>query len=704
MLILILYVISLMLLLAGCFLYKKSEICEEVLKGAAFAMILVILIQMFVAGLYSVLGVPVTPYTIGMANGSIGIFLIFCCLKYNKKQSYIFDIIDFIANLILLIVVLIYGIVAFGFDLSRFHYETVDMGNHLLKALEIASNQKVSGMYFIYGQVALWIQALEAFDNIYAYNIAIVIELLNLYLSGITFWYIIKKYAVEKWLKLIGLLSSIIYLLGYPLNGEIFGSQYLVSSIMLISILIVIFDYYKEKIWTKEISFFMMMLVCGGISISYLQFSPPVFVSLGLGLLLVEKKIKNIIVAGLKVFVIPCFMGIYFKAIEMLSKMNLTDILTMEGYIYRDFYSDFLLIIPFALAGIIMTIKKKDYNIRTIFFVITMFWVCIFLIGVLTGSVKGYYYYKNYYLLWLCSWMMGLYTIMNMEAVMRPYFISFACVWTSVAFIHFTGIDDYLMENYLVLNQSTKSGMLFSVYDFNINKVRAPGVMDKKQQELFTYARDLIIESNTEIPIIYSPGGLVYPYYGFTEQLGYRKYIYEKEGWGSFWNSIEECKYLTICYGSDSDSFVKALDRKERVYENDAGYIVYIDEMEPIVEISGMYESEKFNDEYLRWGDKTGSITYYNYMTKEMTIPVNFTIECMDNIGDNSYVTIEINGKSIKRVFKEGKIQYDLSLRIEPGETKVIKWDANVERIVAPGDSRKLYIFFSNYDDLWEEG
>lgn len=688
------------MLLAGLFYVKKTEKEEEIFEGIAITAIIGMCFQVLVMGIFKLIHLPMNCYSIGLANLILGMILLLYSQRKRDRQKYIFIKKDAIANVVFLCLVAVWGLGRFGIGLDWFHYETVDMGKHVLEALEAAQNQAVRGMYFGQGQVGVWYQSLR-WLSVPAYQIAIIFEIIVLYLVISGFWSIIRRYVTTWGSWTAALTLSCLYLFGYPACGEIFGSQYLVCGLMLVTALLIIFKKYTENIWDRKITIILLMLLANGLAVCYAQFCPVVFSTLGIGIIIKERKIKPIIITGFSVFLLPCISAVIFILVESLGSLGITGGLALEGYIYRDLYSDFLLILPFAVWKLLTDVKGKKITTETIFFLLSGLWIVIFFIGVLKGEIQGYYYYKNYYLLWISCWVMGSTAILLRWMEARLFISSFSIVWGSIAILHFTGADVYLADNYYVINQSTKSGMLFEIYDWNKEHYYSEGTISKERQELYREAGKLADDTQTTIPVLCPNGGFVFSYYAITEQLDYKQYIFESCGMETFWNSIQECQYLTVWNDQDYDEHAQYLGAWERVYENEAGYIARVQPLELVVELTGMYGPEGSGENVIRWGQKTGDITYTNYDSSDIAKEVSFEIIGASNIREDSSITIKIDGEEKEYYFEEGSIRCNLHLLIPYNESKSIAWTANVEP-VSLEEGRELYIAFRNYDKTWD--
>ncbi len=696
----IFYWFGLIALLAGIFCIKKEEE-EEVFEGITLAVIVGMSVQALIMGILQVVHLPVNCYSVGIVDFILGSVLLYDVKRTQKRQRYVFDKKDGLVHLLFLCLVLAWGMGRFGSSLDWFHYEVTDPGKHVVEALLVSNNQGVQGMYYAQGLVGLLHQSLSIFSGIAIFRIAIAFEIFVLYLVISSFWSTIRGY-VQTWGCLcVAFVLSCLYFFGYPICGETFGSQYLVCGLMLVTACITVFNKYFYDVWNKRISILVLMILANGLAVCYAQFCPVVFGAMGIGIIVKEKQLKKIIATGFSVFLLPCFNAVFFILIEALGGIGVFGGLAMDGYIYRDLYTDFLLILPFALLKLCLDWKAKKFSIDWLGFILIVIWVLAFFVGVLFGRIQGYYYYKNYYLLWIFVWILGSSAILLKWQEIKLYILSFSAVWGIMAFLHFTGADTYLAENYSEINESTKSGDLFGIYSWNKEHYDMDGIVNKQTQELYERAGQLAREMGAFVPAFYRSGGFVFSYYAITEQPDYSKYIYEAFGMDYFWNRVQECEYLTVCYGTENEEYLQYIGSWETVYENEAGYIVKNGEGYVDVELEGMYEREGSDEYGIRWGQKEGKINYTNYSNVDITRIVSFEIFGMDNINADSNIVITINGKEEVFLFEEGIARCNLKLLIPANSRESISWTANVDPVSLEA-GRELYIAFRGYDYKWD--
>lgn len=679
----------------------KKEEEEGIFEGIILAIIVGMSVQALAMGILQIVHLPVNCYSVGIVNTILGAVLLYDVKRNHKKQKYVFDKKDGLIQLLFLGLVVAWGVGRFGIGLDWFHYEVTDPGKHVVEALLVSNNQGIRGMYYAQGLVGLLYQSLKVFPGTSAFQTAIVFEVFVLYLVISSFWSTIRRY-VQTWGSLfVAFILSCLYFFGYPICGETFGSQYLVCGLMLVTACIAVYNKYFYDVWNKEISIIALMILANGLAVCYAQFCPVVFSAMGIGIIVKEKNFKRTVITGLLIFLLPCINAVIFVLIGALGGAGISGGLALEGYIYRDLYSDFLLILPFALVRLGLDLKAKKFSVDWLGFVLVVIWVLAFFAGVLIGKIQGYYYYKNYYLLWIFVWVLGSSAILLKWQEMKFYILSFSIVWGGMALLHFTGVDTYLGEHYFVINQSAKSGDLFGIYSWNKEHYNNDGIVSRQTQELYEKAGRLARETGTVIPVLCPKGGFVFSYYAITEQPDYSRYIFESYGMDYFWSCVQQCQYLTVCYSADDEEYMQYISAWEHVYENEAGCIVKVEELDLGIELEGMYGVEGTGANAIRWGQKEGNITYINYSNTDIERTIYFEILGVENIKEDSNVIITANGKAETYLFEGGIVRCNLKILIPANSRESIGWATNVDP-VSLEEGRELYIAFRSYDPKWD--
>jgi len=155
--------------------------------------------------------------------------------------------------------------------------------------------------------------------------------------------------------------------------------------IIIINCIILLMEYKYCKI---------LPILTFGLFFSYYLFVPVVYGALFI-YFLTKKDFKNIIIA----LIIPTIIGfLYFVLPGFFMQKSIIDYIQMEGTIYRNIYSNFILFIPIFIIGLI---KNKEDRFNLLLVLLLLLYIFIFTIAVNFMNFSSYYLFKNYFVLWI---------------------------------------------------------------------------------------------------------------------------------------------------------------------------------------------------------------------------------------------------------------------------------------------------------------
>ncbi len=433
-----LYVGSSIVVVMALLLYKRSERSLNFLSSLAKAIITYECYICMLGGLLTIAGLPVTVNSVSVVNILLCIYLITKSIKTKSYQIYYLDWMD-------LAFICVLGAIVYKVFSSRFSnelhiiFETSDPGTHLKMAMDMVTTNSVNNMYL--GQLinGLFIESMEGiYSGAFVYKSFIIQYGINFFLAGFVFWSTITRYAQNTILKLISYGITVAYLLGYPYNDMLFGFVYLQMTISICCYLIAVTQDYLYNELNFKIYGILGGLGCLGVGIGYTLFAPIVwFAVLGCVMLKAhqEKWLLNktkmffsikFILSSLYIYAIPAFITLWFLVImPIFNNGNIAygSDLNIEGYIYRNLYSDFWIFSLPAIYGYFYTIRTKNITLMTILAPLFMVYYFFFLYKMLNNEVSTYYFYKLNFLLWLIIlflFMIGLkYLFLNEKLLFR---------------------------------------------------------------------------------------------------------------------------------------------------------------------------------------------------------------------------------------------------------------------------------------------
>ncbi|HHV10260.1 MAG TPA: hypothetical protein GXX75_08295 [Clostridiales bacterium] len=580
-----LYLISAVILIIALMIYPKSEKKHNILQWLPVVVIAYECWTCFLTGLMTIIHIDVNMYTVAICNIILSVFLIIRIFKCKIIQKYYIKIEDIVFFAIYICVIWLVWINRYTTDLL-IRFETSDPGTHLKFAMDFINNQAVNGMYL--GQVTngLFIEGLfKFFSGAYVYKTFIIKYGINFFIAGLMFYAATIGYADKFYKKFIVYAVTMIYILGYPYNDMIFGFVYLQMTITIVSYLLLVTYFYLEAEKNNYIYMILISLGCLGVGIGYTLFAPITFIAILIVVIykankekwLIGKRFlhKEFIKVGLEIFLIPSLFTIWFLIIQPLIEkdyISYASSLNIEGYIYRNLYSDFLLFIVFSIYGIIVTLKNKKINLNSILLILSTFFYVFFYIMMIDKKVSTYYFYKINYLLWLLilvSFTIGILEMIDKE---KKFVISYLVVILMLFTVRFTDFEQTYNAKNVNYIPFSDSESFFHIYTTN-------KVLNERKSEVKI---DLVNISN-EVNKSYKDGRCVFVgnwlecfwYEALTNQRfesGYVQKPVDKLMEEFYYG--QSGKYIVILKESEEYLNNQSLFEKlEKVYENDYAII-----------------------------------------------------------------------------------------------------------------------------------
>lgn len=577
----ILYLVSLLALFSGFFLMKKSEKKLYAVTWLPLSAVAIMCYQTLTAALLDLVHLPVNIISVGIFNLLLGAVCWYGVFRTKERQQYLCEAADIIFVLLLLLVLVIFGVVRYGTEL-RLHYNAVDGAAHLSAAMRVIYEAGIDAMYYSALHNGILMELLgPLFSAGTYYKIYVLGDILHLYLAGLMFWGVIRRYSTDRFMKTAGVVVTFLYLFGYPLNSTLFGFAYLGMSLTVILFVLAVADETFHGNIPKWLAMALLALGCLGVFESYVMFVPVVFFGILIWMLVRQHQngrlfSVNTVWKGLAVFLIPTAIGLWFTyrgifgagtGVTVASQINL------EGGIYRNLFTDFVLPLPFAIGGIWRLMKeKKNCLVLHFAYLEVAFALALFLL-VWKGSASGYYYYKNYFVVWLLVFVLAYIGLGWLEKQARVMVTGGFAVWCVLAFMLVFHIDDRILNHKPLLYGSAQISPFMEIYSFNYDFVFTP-IYDGDKLDLYRYIReDMIDEGFTDAVSMAgcwedamwmrAVSGTWAPVY---DGAAIQKLVDEK--------SLD---YVVVLFDSEEYNMAQDVyDNLERVYGNGAGFIARV--------------------------------------------------------------------------------------------------------------------------------
>lgn len=380
----IVYQISIIALIIAFLVIKKTDKEENILFWLFLSNIILLCYNVFECYILSFIKIKCSLALLAIINFSIVILIFLIIKKKNEKQSYYFKWGDIVIAILILLTVLGISYKRYGKNLDL-KYESSDPATHYAAAKQfykyktLLVNVKEVDKIYEFGNFmpAAYVNTGIMFDvastkinESQFYKVYIIFDIAILALGAEMFYFLITKDEKNSFLKIIGIVFTYLYIFAYPLNSMLFGFSYLSVSLLVIEGIVAIAPMVNSDKYKAEFVILIGFLLTFAIFFSYYLFMPIIYVALGLYLLINILKnrkeikvfsIKNVFTIGI-ILIIPTVLGFCYFVLPGILSGEGTEIQSIgaEGYIYKNLYSNLILISPLILYYIIAKIRKKE--------------------------------------------------------------------------------------------------------------------------------------------------------------------------------------------------------------------------------------------------------------------------------------------------------------------------------------------------------
>ena len=417
----IIYILTIVLMITLHILLHKKQEKQSLLKWTIISIIMFLCYNIFICVVLSYLKIPSTLTNLSVINIVVDIIFATKIYKDKKIQKYEISKIDILAVLIMTIMLIVFMVIQYGIPLNikngitdaSVHFYAADNFYNYSFLLSEKNSDELNLWSFQFMMPGAYINTgilFKLFSGImsetYFYKLYFIFDAFIWLLSGILMYILLSKNKEGKQ-KILPLIFSLVYMLGYPLNSLISGFSYLsVGLNIIIAILIVM----QEQI-NKYYKYILIFLLNIGIFFSYYFFAPVVYLAMFLQII-ADIKIKNEklfklenILNILFTLIIPGFFGILyfivFQKIKFGGTPNYSNIINIDGSIYSNLITNILIFLLLSIFYIIYCIKNKKQEMSNKMFILNIIFVITLFIGMKLNKVSEYYYYKTYYLTWI---------------------------------------------------------------------------------------------------------------------------------------------------------------------------------------------------------------------------------------------------------------------------------------------------------------
>lgn len=541
----IVYFLATIILIASFTLIKKSENKVNIVESVSFNIVLLFCYNTFVCYILTFFAILNKLWILSLINIIISVFLILIIVKKREVQKFAFDKVDLIFITILLLFILGISYINFGFPFNV-NYETSDPAEHYINSIEFAEKEilmpGIKEKDYIYGNYtnrknASYLNSgilMKAFNNtnfLEYFNTFAYFGMFTLFLTGIITYYLFKKFTKNIWEKVLSMIVSFVFILGYPLNSFLFGFEYLSMGILIICSIINYIENLGEHncIYIKVVLFLLNF----GLFNAYFMFIPIIYPAEWIYFYIKNyKKTKRIITKELAVFLIiilliPFILGfIYYmepnlytiiinRGLKSQGEVNFVTLyagkgFAFNGYIYINKYSNFIFLIPLTIYYFIKE-KKEQKLFDELLLLSCLLWMLLLYIGYFNEKVSIYYLSKNYFVLWI------ILIYYNFKALIKirdknsylPNLLVLMYIILIIIELFFSRVK---MNGNETENKYENIFEVAQIFAANKNILEKQEIeLNRKEMEILKYAKDNL-DLNSHIEVVSDPKQYVWNY------------------------------------------------------------------------------------------------------------------------------------------------------------------------------------------------
>lgn len=521
----IIYLISIIALSLVFILFKKTEKKENIIFWIFLTLVLIICYNTFEVYILSLLKIKSYLITLAIINFILAILGAIHIKNKKQIQKYYLKKFDIIAIISIFIVVIVIAYQRYGANYA-IKYESSDAATHYISAKYFYKNKtllvdpEIKDRLFGFEKFmpTAYVNTGIAFDIVSNfvsesnfYIIYILFDIMVWYLGAVLFYLIITKSTNKRFLNITGVIISVLYMMAYPLNSMLFGFAYLSVSLVVIEAIIAIAPMIKKNIIELKYILPIGFLLTFTLFFSYYLFVPIVYMALGIYLaadMFKNRKkeklfsIKNITIISI-LLIIPTILGFCYFILPGILEGEVTEVqaISAEGYIYRDLYTNLILIAPLILYYVIDKTKNGENDFINNSIIITAVIFLIMLIGILVDKVSTYYYFKIYFMFWIFAMIAvfeaikKLYNNKNLKNFVYAYLI----FYIGIHLYSMLNIDAKFQNRNDYINTEPLAKQITHIYSYNQNCVKnSPAIYTQEQKEILKYCENNNIFSNKD--------------------------------------------------------------------------------------------------------------------------------------------------------------------------------------------------------------
>lgn len=596
----IINILTLLMLFILITITKKSENKLNIILQTIINIVIILVYNIFICYTLNIIKIPINLISLSIINIIASISLGMKIYKDKGIQKYFIDKKDIVFVLLITIIIGIVAYKNFGFPFN-IKYETSDPYIHARAAILFSEEQTLlnniddgiikfnnfmPGAYINCGLIMKVCN--NIIDPIDKYQIFIGFSIFMFYMTALSMYALCTS--DNKTTKLISFICTLLFALGYPLNSMLFGFEYLSMLILVAVATLYIVKNYKQYNINKYLIIIEMFLLNLAIFMSYYLFVPLMY-GIEIVVFLANKKTdkqklitKNNLIILFITVILPSIMGlIYLILPQFINTPNNTvvDVAKLDGTIYRNYFSNIMLQIPFIFFIMYKEAKEKNKlsNMTIATLITIIFTMLAFLAMKATTIISSYYIAKIYYVLWIFTIYMlneSLIYISNKSQIKSAITLGIYLILITISFI--TNKD--IKINFEKIKSQENLTTISQIYNVNLDIIKNSQIdYSYDEIQLLKIAREKMeFNEKTEIIGRFEHIYWTYSITGFSNVdhikkiylKGYNKQQKEK------WTQNPQNEYILFFKRSDiyEEYKDKIYNNRELILENEQGGIL----------------------------------------------------------------------------------------------------------------------------------
>ena len=572
------YVFTFAAAVAALTVCPKTEKKMNLMVGIMTSYVTVLCIGAVGALAIHISGIPVCLPSMGVVYVLIAFGGFLISVMKRQRQRFFIRSRDVLAVFLCILIVGMISLSIFTPYLHINYANAYDPSNHYYWAMEVARDQRLSGMFFAPLYNGMFISLFQwLLPTEWTYKAFILADIFHTIMEFLFFYSVIEAITEKSKKKWKPLIISIVYWCGYPLFCFAAGGYvYWGMAAMLIEYVFLLLKWYEEKTDGKRMALCLTVTGCFAISVCYIQLAPGIFITF-FGVIvyhmLIEKKLQfskkslMILFIGAAAAIVCALIGYQMifasRGIEIFKQLK-------EGSMNTNAL-ELLVLSPFVIMVMAEVKRRKEkWNVFHIGLFVYMGMQLVMTCMAGAGLISTYYLFKTYIILWFLVFAIlaqkGGYIGEKGKKYLGIYLLGVFCFLT----LSYNGKESGPV--------SVKNSIYMQNIDVFVNTDFSAGYMsDNGKLYLFQYAMEEIGEEVPTVPLVVTNErvGAGSWYCGLYRRGSYLvRPTWTEEEFRSVLQTID-AKYFIVFYDDliYRELLHDHLETYEKVFENENGFI-----------------------------------------------------------------------------------------------------------------------------------